>query len=425
MQRSGAAVGEEREVARVVAAHDRDLLDARRHLGDDEGDDPLRHRLRLDADAAAEPLDGRFCEPRIELDLAAEQTLGAEPAEDDIGVRHRGLASAAAVAGGPGCRTRRLRADRDHPPGVEPGDRAGTRADAVDLDLLQLEREGADAPLGRHGEGAVAHEAGIRRGPAHVVGDEVAVARGAADEMRADDAGGRAREHRADRPLDHARDRPGAAVRGHDVDRPGVAARAEPALQCPQIASHARADIGVERRRGEPLVLAVLGEHLRGERDHGLRQCRAHDLGGRALVRVVRVGVEVADGDRLHAAPLELGGNRGHFLALDRAAHGAVVERALRDLEDRTARHQRRRPRRLDVVEDGAVAAADLEHVAEAARGDDRRARALALEDRVGRDRGAVGELGHAPELDAHARDPGENRHGRVLGRGRHLVDRE
>ena len=55
-------------------------------------------------------------------------------------------------------------------------------------------------------------------------------------------------------------------------------------------------------------------------------------------------------------------------------------------------RHQRRRMGRAQAVEVGARLAAELDDVLEALGGDERRARALALQQRVGRDGRAVRE---------------------------------
>ncbi len=71
----------------------------------------------------------------------------------------------------------------------------------------------------------------------------------------------------------------------------------------------------------------------------------------------------------------------------------AVGGDALGDLEAEPAFHQRLRLAVGDVVKPWRAEAADLEHVAEAARGDERDARALSLDDGVGRHRGGMHEL--------------------------------
>src|SRR5580700_8457465 len=223
MQWPGAAIGKEREIARVVAAHDRDFLDAGGHLCHDDRDDALGHALLVEADLRGEPLDCRRGWRRVEADLTAERTVRAEPAQYEIGVGDGRLRSAAAIAGWARNRTGGARAHRDRPAGIERGDRAGAGADAVDLDLLQFQRVGADPPLAEDREATLLDQAGVGRGAAHVVGDQIVVAGGLPDPHRTDDPGGRARQHRIDRRVRDPRDRPGPTVRNHYADVMAIA----------------------------------------------------------------------------------------------------------------------------------------------------------------------------------------------------------
>ena len=64
-----------------------------------------------------------------------------------------------------------------------------------------------------------------------------------------------------------------------------AAGLSETTTQRGQVAAHARRHVGVERRGDEPLVLAVLGQHLARQGDGGLGQRCPHQLRCPLLVR--------------------------------------------------------------------------------------------------------------------------------------------
>ena len=419
VERTRAAVGEEREGARVVSPHDGDLLDGARHLHDGQLHDPVRQQHRVDPQRAGQTRDGRPRAPGIEPDLAAERLDGAEPPEDDVGVGDSGLLAAAPVAGRARRRACRPWAHVEEAAGAEPRDAAAAGADAVDLELQHLVRQRAHAPLGGHGELPVAHETHVGAGAAHVVGDEVRVPGGRRHVRGADHAGGGPRQHRVDREVDDALGRQRPAVRRHDRERPTVASLREAGGDGREVAPHARGDVDVEDGGGEALVLAVLGQHLRRGGHEHFRQRRRDRRLGAPLVVVVGVGVQVADGHRLHAGRPQRLHDALQLLGRRCAEHGAVEERALVHLEAEPTGHEPGRARRLDVVEHHAVAAADLQHVAEAPRGDHGRPRPAALERGVGGHRGAVGDPLHAVELDGEAADARHHALGVVARRRR------
>src|SRR5439155_95910 len=70
----------------------------------------------------------------VELDLAAEEVLRVEPAEDDIRVRDGRLDAAAAVTDRAGIRACALRPDPQQPARVDPGDGAAAGADLDEVD---------------------------------------------------------------------------------------------------------------------------------------------------------------------------------------------------------------------------------------------------------------------------------------------------
>jgi len=91
----------------------------------------------------------------------------------------------------------------------------------------------------------------------------------------------------------------------------------------------------------------------------------------------------------------------------------AVGGHPLGDLEAALARHQRRGMVELHVVHVRPGLAADLEQVSEALRGDQGHRRALALDQRVGGDRGSVADAGDVGGGDAvfgaHRAEPVED----------------
>ena len=111
---------------------------------------------------------------------------------------------------------------------------------------------------------------------------------------------------------------------------------------------------------------------MRGDdRDLGpeLADAREHRL----LVARIGVGVQQADRDRLDAVGPEVVDDRREPGEIERLALPAVMREAAGHLAAQVARHERRRLLVVEVEEVGAVAARDLERVAEARRRDQRR----------------------------------------------------
>src|SRR5438552_3877640 len=84
---------------------------------------------------------------------------------------------------------------------------------------------------------------------------------------------------------------------------PGTAPalRAQLLFEPLHVARHLRPDVGVQAHGREALVLAVLREHLGGDREERLREVLAHDLRHAPLVLGVQEREEEADRDRLDA----------------------------------------------------------------------------------------------------------------------------
>ena len=300
---AGAAEGDQREVARVVAALDGDLADGGGHAGHGDAHDALGQRVhRHDrAHARGQIGDGVPRARRVDRDAAAQPARRADAAQHHVGVGHGGLGPAQAVGGRAGDGARAARPHLQAAVQVEPRQRAPAGADRVHVDLRHLHGKRADHAVRGGQRREIAHQADVGGRAAHVVGDQVAHAGDAAHEARLAHSAGRAREDRLDRQTARGLGRHHPAAGGHGEHAVGVAHRAQLLLEAAQVAVHQGLQVGVEDRRGEALELAVLGHHV-GRARHG--HARAPALGGigdAPLVRRVQVGVEQADGDRLGA----------------------------------------------------------------------------------------------------------------------------
>ena len=133
----------------------------------------------------------------IERHLAAEEAVGAEPAEDEIGVGDGRLGAAEAVADRAGRRARAFRADAQGVADLDAGDAAAAGADLLDVDHRHLHRQArgiaADQRRAGHQHGAFIDHAGLGGGAAHVERDGVGEADRVAQRLGADDASRRAR----------------------------------------------------------------------------------------------------------------------------------------------------------------------------------------------------------------------------------------
>jgi hypothetical protein len=143
----------------------------------------------------------------------------------------------------------------------------------------------------------------------------------------------------------------------------------------------------------------------------------------------IRVGVEQAHAHRLDPGGPEPLREAPDFRGVDRPAHRAVDEHSLVELESEVAGGDRPRPLHVEVVHVVAVLARDLDRVAEALGGDERRARALPLDDGVREEGGAVQHVGHVAGRHArraeHGLDPRDDGVVRSVGGREDLADLE
>ena len=229
----------------------------------------------------------------------------ADAREGDIRVRHRRLLAAEPVTGRPRTRARAPGTHVQRAVLIAPGDAPPARAHRVDLKLRGLERVRADDVLRAHDGPAVADEAHVRAGAAHVVGDEVIETQRLGERHPAHDAAGRAREYRANgeprRPL--SVEHPAAGR--HDEKGRAASFFSERSFQTVHVVLDPGAEIGVQGRRGEALELAVLGHDLVREREVHARQHFFEMLRRAPFVLPVGVGVQVADGEGFRTQALQ------------------------------------------------------------------------------------------------------------------------
>ena len=277
VQRPGAAEGEQGELARVDAALDCHHAHRARHLGARHARDSRGGLGHVHPERLGEAAHGALGGVPVELDAAGERRVAIEVAEQQVGVGHRRLLPAAAVAGrarvGPG----RVRAHAERAAGVAPGDAAAAGAHGVDVHHRQRERAPADVAPACRRDVAVTHERHVARRAAHVEAHRVLP--GAAG--GADGAAGGPRQHRPRSVPGRRRGVGHAAARQHHLRQrqPGVACALGQPLE---IAPQQRREGGVDDRRRAALVLA---EHARGlvrGRDVHARRPPARRRGARA-----------------------------------------------------------------------------------------------------------------------------------------------
>ena len=308
MQRPGAAVAEQDEVARVAAVLDGlAAYGAGHHHGRDRKD-ALGKRDRAVFAGKAQPTGDAFQKRGsgglgIEQQLAAEEPVRRQAAQQQVGIGYRRLGAAAAVADRARAGAGRARADMQPRLVVEPGDRAAARAHLDDVDHRCLDREALNVSAGVIGRvhriAAGFDEGALGRRAPHVERDNVVQAKRIGVGGGADAAADRARLDQGDGLAAGALGRQHAAVRAHHEQRSGEPAPAQLVLEPAQIARDLRTDIGVGRRRRGALVFVPLPAQRRAGADINVRQKPAQHGDRALLVDRVGVGIEERDRDRL------------------------------------------------------------------------------------------------------------------------------
>ena len=139
--------------------------------------------------------------------------------------------------------------------------------------------------------------------------------------------------------------------------------------------------------------------------------------------------MQEAHRNRFRLLPFDLRNRRAQFGLAQGSEHGAVGRQSLSHLEAKPPRHQWCRLDIERLVEARRSDAAHLKHVAKALGCDQRGARTLLLQDRVGGDGGCVEHLVHAVSGDAgfveHRADARDHGLGIVMRCRRHLAGQQ
>ena len=249
MQGAGAAIGHQREVAGIETALGCDSFDRIGHRGRGDAQDSLGRRRHIHTERVCHALGERaFCSLDIEPHLAAEEPVGGKPAEHEVGIGHRRLLAAEAIAGGARRRARALRPN-PQPAVLHSRDRAPAGADLENVHHRDLNWQ---RPLVAADQGGTAREsfslvndAGFGRGAAHIEGDGIFQPQCPTQRLCTDDPRRRSRfQHVHAVPLGLLR-LIEAASRLHDQERAGKTLAANVIIDLADVSSNDRSDIGV------------------------------------------------------------------------------------------------------------------------------------------------------------------------------------
>ena len=326
---------------------------------------------------------------------------------------------------GPG----RARSDLELTLGRDPGDRAAARPHRHHVDHRELRRVVADGAFGGQRRLAVQQHRDVGRRAAAVAGEHLRETGPVCDHPGTQRAGGRPGEHGADRLVHHLGRAEHPAVRPHHRERQPVRSKLVQSLgDAGDVAGHGRLDGNVDQGGHRPLVLAVLTQHLAGQRDHGLRMLAAQHLAHRPLVLRVRIRVQEADPDHVHVLLAEPARHLDRTGLVERADLVAAGVQPAAHGEHPVGRHD---PVRLDPEVGVAVSVrhrlpADLEQEPVAVGGDEAEPADLPLQQLVGGHRGSVADrsevLRPGADQGEHLVQPGDEAVGRVRRGGRRLA---
>ena len=199
----------------------------------------------------------------------------------------------------------------------------------------------------------------------------------------------------------------------------------EAGLQRVEVSLHDGLHIGVEHGRVRTLVLAPLARDLVGGGDRDAIEPRTQIGRGFLLVLGRGVGVEELDGDGLYRLGSAYLDHAVQVFEMQRHADPTLGVDPLAHLEAQPARHEGDFLAVAQIVEIGAIAARDLQHIPKALGGDQCSLRACPLGDGVDHRRAAMDEVVHGVRMEPGLVDGIQHAPREIVRRAESLGDAE
>ena len=383
----------------------------------------------LDTQRIGQLAERRFRRHRVDLHRATQEEIGIEITQRQVGIGHRGLGATSAVARGTWLRAAALRSDIQCAEIALVRDRATTGADLDQLDRGDLDRQTGAAQetlLARRLEApgddrlTVVDQRELGGRPAHVEGQhslEACIASEPCPGQRP--CRGPAFQQLDRRALGLA-DVCETTVGQHEEQPARNALGAQRLLQPLEIDLGQGPDIGVGHRRAGTQIFADFRRNVGGKRNRQVLEALGNRRSDRALVSRIGVGVQEADGQAFHALLHKVGHLGKRCADIERDLYGAVRAHPFLRFTTPGALHQRLRHLDEKIVELIFALARDLQHIAEARRGEQPGFRAFALDQRIGEQRRGMHDaadlLRRGARLLQHAPRALQGPAGRIVG---------
>ena len=178
VQRPSAAEREQRERSGVVAALERNRPDRPDDVGAGDTDDTECGLVQVELETGGEIGDALLCKTGIDRHPSVQQRLAVEATDQDVRVGDRRVRASLVVARGPRRGAGTLWAHFQETVDIDPGNRAATGADRVDVERRHAKREARERAVLNLRRRPVAQQAHIRARTADVQGNHIGEARG-------------------------------------------------------------------------------------------------------------------------------------------------------------------------------------------------------------------------------------------------------
>ena len=304
VQRPGSPEGEQGELAHVQPALDGDHADRVRHVLAGDLEDRERRVLETEREPIRERRDALGREVGSQLQVAAEEGAGVEPAEHEIRVRDRGGRPPSPVTRGAGHCTRARRADGEASTVIDVRDRRSPCADRLEVDHRCGDREAVlDLVLAAIADLAPADESDVRARSAHVEADDIAQSEPPGVLAPGDEAACEPGEHQIDRPISRRRRIDPACVRLEQLERRVDALGLERAGRLGREAADDRLQERIDAGRRSALELTPRRRDEMAEGDGKIGEAPAEPLADASFVLAVRERAQQVDRDGGRSGP--------------------------------------------------------------------------------------------------------------------------